>query len=212
MYQHSARSTTSKVVLFIQITMTMSVLYASGSLIFQQETFLDIIMNLPALIFINEIDDYAGTHIMRHINVHHRSLRKSEDFLIFPFVEYHANLSKIVSNALMTFWLIIGTLIVSLNKAKCNIFEDWYHKKWIQNMYFKGSLPAFWQIVDYTQLFLFFLTSAVTYFPILGIYFLKKFVKDKTEKKVEKPKQNDSKNKRFNAPNIMLIGNIQQDL
>jgi len=37
-------------------------------------------------------------------------------------------------------------------------------------------------------------------------------VKDKTAKKVEKLKQNDSKNKRFNAPNIMLIGNIQQDL
>lgn len=180
MYQHSARSTTSKVVLLIQISMTMTVLYASGSLIFQQKTFLDIIMNLPALIFINEIDDYMGSHIIRHINVHHRSLRKSEDFLIFPFVEYHANLSKIVSNALMTFWLIIGTLLVSLNKAKCNIFEDWYHKKWIQNKYFKGNQPAFWQIVDYTQLILFFLTSTVTYFPILGIYFLKKFVKDKT--------------------------------
>jgi len=34
LYQHSARSTTSKVVLLIQISMTMTVLYASGSLIF----------------------------------------------------------------------------------------------------------------------------------------------------------------------------------
>ena len=76
----------------------MIVLYASGSLIFQQKTFLDIIMNLPALIFINEIDDYMGTHIIRYINFHHRQIRKDEDFLMFPYCEYIGTLSNAISN------------------------------------------------------------------------------------------------------------------
>ena len=111
----------------------MGVLYASGSLIFQQTTFLDITMNLPALIFVNEIDDFLGQQIIRHMTVHHRSIRKQEDFLIFPFCEYSANISLIVSNSLLVLWTIYGTLICTINKVKCNKFEDWYHKKWIEN-------------------------------------------------------------------------------
>ena len=88
-------------------------------------------MNLPALIFINEIDDYMGTHIIRHINVHHRHMRKSEDFLMFPYVEYQANLSMIISNALIVLWLIIGSLLAMVNNVKCNQFNDWYDKKYV---------------------------------------------------------------------------------
>ena len=136
-------------------------------------------MNLPALIFINEIDDYMGTHIIRHINVHHRHMRKSEDFLMFPYVENQANLSMIISNTLIVLWLIIGSLLAMLNNVKCNQFNDWYDKKYVQKKFFSENLPGFWLFIDYLQVLLFLPTSAVTYFPLLGVYFLKKCLRDK---------------------------------
>lgn len=160
--------------------MTMIVLYASGSLIFQQKTFLDIIMNLPALIFINEIDDYMGTHIIRYINIHHRQIRKDEDFLMFPYCEYIGTLSNTISNYLMTAWLVVGSLICMIDKVKCLQFEEWYDKKYVQKNYFKDNLPGFWQFIDWLSVILFLPASIFTFLPILGVKILSKFIKEKT--------------------------------
>ena len=82
-YQAKDRSLPAKIAILVQSTLTGFIMLSSIALILKQSTKLDILMNFPALIFINEIPHYVGLHLQKFLKTHHPQLVHQEDFLKF---------------------------------------------------------------------------------------------------------------------------------
>ena len=59
--------------LIVQVVTNGLVTISSVCFMFNQTEFSEILSNIPSILFINEIDDYIGAYVMRHLNIHHRS-------------------------------------------------------------------------------------------------------------------------------------------
>ena len=73
----------------------MAVGCASIANIMQAETLLDVIAETPALLFVNEIDNFMGYHIVKYLNVHMNEATENVNFLKFEYTHKQALMSLI---------------------------------------------------------------------------------------------------------------------
>ena len=88
-YQGKDRSVPAKMAILVQTTLSGFIMLSSIALILVQDSRLNILMNFPALIFINEIPHYVGLHLHKFLKTHHNHLVTQEDFLKFETKPSH---------------------------------------------------------------------------------------------------------------------------
>ena len=82
-YQAKDRSLPAKIAILVQSTLSGFIMLSTIAMILKQSTKLEILMNFPALIFINEIPHYVGLHIQKFLKTRHPHLHNHKDFLKF---------------------------------------------------------------------------------------------------------------------------------
>ena len=73
----------AKVVLVIQIQSIFVQLLSSFYIISQSEEVLGILINIVAIIFVNELDGISGRLFLKHLRVNQMEITQRDDFLKF---------------------------------------------------------------------------------------------------------------------------------
>lgn len=65
----------------------MIVASASVALIISAESLLDVVADVPSLLFVNDIGGFVGDHLVKYLNVHMNEATSDENFLQFEYTQ-----------------------------------------------------------------------------------------------------------------------------
>ena len=71
----------------IQIMIAVALFWVSSVFLMLQEEFNEMLINIGALVIINEFDNMTGKIFLMHLTSFHREITLQDDFLVFDGVE-----------------------------------------------------------------------------------------------------------------------------
>ena len=104
----------------------MAVGCASIAYIMESDTLLDVVSSAPSLLFVNEIGNFMGYHLVKFLNVHMNEVTENDNFLKFEYTHKQALMSLIYQQIFVVGWSINGIFLIPVNKYKCAIFDSWF--------------------------------------------------------------------------------------
>ena len=95
------------------------------------------LINIPALLFLNDIDDLFGLILKKHMKVHHSDIvrDKKEEFLVFEYTDIDYKVWYV-----WAFFFLIASGLASLTAYissvyhKCKYFDTWYDNTFVNNI------------------------------------------------------------------------------
>lgn len=179
-YQGKDRSVPAKMAILVQTTLSGFIMLSSIALILVQDSRLDILINFPALIFINEIPHYVGLHLHKFLKTHHTHLVTREDYLKFDTKpSHHAIILSFMQAHIANFCTSLA-LLWAVQKRKCKDFDNWFQKTFGEEKR-ERAIPVFHTVLDWGFMILMCLNIAHITMPTVCI----NLIKSKLEKKFD---------------------------
>lgn len=75
-----------KFMIFIQIMLSVFILQCSVAYVFYQDGVINILINIPAFMFLNELGNIMAAYFSKHLKVHYPEITESDDFMRFEYV------------------------------------------------------------------------------------------------------------------------------
>lgn len=72
-----------KFLIFIQIMLSVFILQCSIAYLFKIDGIVNILINVPAFLFLNDIGKIMAGYMTRHLKIHHSEITDNEDFMRF---------------------------------------------------------------------------------------------------------------------------------
>jgi hypothetical protein len=110
-----------KILLFVQISITMMLTMSSLSFSNKKNQILDLLTSILAFGFINNLDEYFGTLVLKHIKVHHNEilLARKDDFLFFDYTDVDYKVWYSWFNMIFISSSLAGIFNIFIKKWKC---------------------------------------------------------------------------------------------
>jgi hypothetical protein len=91
------------------------------------------LIDIPALAFLNDIDEYFGSILMKHMKVHHRDIlvQRKDDFLLFDYTDIDYKVWYNWFYMLFISCLVAGFSNIFVKNWKYKNFDLWYERKFI---------------------------------------------------------------------------------
>ena len=95
-----------KLMIFVQIMLSVFIFQCSVVYLFKQTNVINILINIPAFMFLNELGTIIGGYFVKHLKVHHCEITEDDNFMRFEFS--HVNMEawyKWASTSIILFCL-----------------------------------------------------------------------------------------------------------
>ena len=132
----------------IQIYVAIFIALQSSSLLYLKRQFVDCLIDLSALLIVNEIDNIFGKFFMMHLKTFHEDVISRENFLKFESTKKHKQVAYYYCMGYLFFMYFHDNLSFYLNKCyNCLDFDQFYETYYILKQYYKPN--AFYQTVGW---------------------------------------------------------------
>ena len=81
------RNAIFKFMIFMQIMLSVFILQCSIAYVFAQEGVINILINIPAFMFLNELGKIMAIYFTKHLKVYYPEITDSDDFLRFEYAQ-----------------------------------------------------------------------------------------------------------------------------
>jgi hypothetical protein len=127
---------------------TCTIVMSSVGFLISESDIIEMLINIPALLFINQIKDYVGISFKKHLKMHHPEITDNKlDFMRVDRQDHIYFRAWFRWNQL-TLFLNGFTAIINyyIKNWKCENFEVWYEREFVLND--SNALPKGLKILD----------------------------------------------------------------